>query len=326
MARWIGSDRNPLTARVMVNRVWQQLLGQGIVTSTENFGVTGQAPSHPELLDYLAVRLVDSGWSIKALVRDIANSHVYRIGSDFDEASHQYDPDNALLWRANPRRLDAEAIRDAMLSISGEIDLQRPRGSEVAKAGYQRVVGGFLGDPREATRKAIESANQELRESMRGRFQTGGRPGSAASRFGTGSPFQRPMMAVRRNASGGNPFETAMNEAMRKVTSQLDMEDAKYRSVYLPIVRDNEPRSLDVFDFADSSSVTGTRETSNTANQALFMLNNPFVIQQSEAFASRAMRSEANTCRSDSNRVPARLRSATEQRGTYRVGLLPVAV
>ncbi len=83
-----------------------------------------------------------------------------------------------------------------------------------------------------------------------------------------------------------------MREAARKVASQLDMEDAKYRSVYLPIVRDNEPRSLDVFDFADSSTVIGTRESSNTANQALFMMNNPFVIQQSEEFAKRVAASE----------------------------------
>ena len=88
-----------------------------------------------------------------------------------------------------------------------------------------------------------------------------------------------------------------MQEAMRKVSSQLDMEDAKYRSVYLPVVRDHEPRSLDVFDFADSSSVTGTRESSNTANQALFMLNNPFVIQQSEALAKRLLNRDADGSR-----------------------------
>lgn len=84
-------------------------------------------------------------------------------------------------------------------------------------------------------------------------------------------------------------YEAAMREATRKITSQLDMEDAKFRSVYLPVVRDHEPRVLDVFDFADSSTVIGTRETSNTANQALFMMNNPFVIQQSEAFADRLL-------------------------------------
>ena len=90
-------------------------------------------------------------------------------------------------------------------------------------------------------------------------------------------------------------FQARMREVSRKIESQLDMEDAKYRSVYLPIVRDSEPRSLVVFDFADSSAVVGTRESSNTANQALFMLNNPLVIQQSEAFANRLLASEHTT-------------------------------
>ena len=95
LAQWIGSEDNPLTARVMVNRIWQNMIGQGIVTSTENFGVTGQAPSHPELLDYLAVRFVQSGWSVKTIVREIASSHTYRISSAFDETAHQYDPDKS---------------------------------------------------------------------------------------------------------------------------------------------------------------------------------------------------------------------------------------
>lgn len=311
LARWIGSDRNPLTARVMVNRIWQKMIGRGIVTSTENFGVTGQRPSHPELLDHLAIRFVESGWSVKTLVRDIATSHVYRISSEFDEASHQYDPDNALVWRANPRRLDAEAIRDAMLCVSGDMDLARPRGSEVAKAGFQRVVGGFLGDPREAFRNAMSVAEQNRREVMRESLQGNGRPRFSSGRFrrgGNGSmragsrgggvsrlndqpSFAGPMSRSMQDA-GRLAFESTIREATRKITSQLDMEDANYRSVYLPIVRDNEPRSLSVFDFADSSTVTGARESSNTANQALFMMNNRFVIRQSEAFAERLMRSE----------------------------------
>ena len=94
--------------------------------------------------------------------------------------------------------------------------------------------------------------------------------------------------------AGRLAFESTIREATRKITSHLDMEDANYRSVYLPIVRDHEPRSLSVFDFADSSSVTGARESSNTANQALFMMNNHFVIRQSEAFAKRLLRSEAS--------------------------------
>ena len=85
MARWIASRDNPLTARVMVNRIWQHLIGQGIVTTTENYGSTGQPPSHPELLDTLAVRFMDSGWSVKTIVREIATSRIYRVSSTFDE-------------------------------------------------------------------------------------------------------------------------------------------------------------------------------------------------------------------------------------------------
>lgn len=306
-ARWVGSRENPLTARVMVNRVWKHLIGRGIVPSTENFGSTGQAPSHPELLDHLAVELMDSGWSIKSLVRLIATSHIYRISSDFDRRNHEYDPDNTLVWRANPRRLDAEAIRDAMLSISGEINFDRPRASEVAKAGYVRVRDGVLGDPREAARKAAAAANERMRESFRERMRTGGfRNGQSGSqsrgqglRSGMqrgpgarfrggdrpGQPSRRPAMSGQR---GSQPMVAlAMRNIASSITNALDMQDAKFRSVYLPIVRDEEPRALEVFDLADSSTVIGVREESNTANQALYMMNNPFVIQQSNAFARR---------------------------------------
>ena len=269
LARWIGSDDNPLTARVMVNRIWLHMIGHGIVTSMENFGTTGQMPSHPELLDHLAVQFMESGWSVKAVVREIATSRVYRMQSTFNQQHHDYDPDNALVWRANPRRLDAEAIRDAMLSISGEIDFHRPRGSEVAKAGYTRVQGGVLGNPRDVARKAFETAARGVREAD-------GRPGFRP-------PFGGP--GGRNPGRGGMGF--ALEDVTRQVTHQLDMETAKFRSVYLPIVRDEEPRSLNVFDGADSSTIAGQRESSNTANQALYMMNNHFVIQQSAAFARR---------------------------------------
>ena len=297
LARFIGSDQNPLTARVMVNRIWLHMIGRGIVASPENFGVTGQPPSHPELLDYLAVRFMESKWSVKTLIKEIALSRVYRIRSDHDVENHERDPDNALVWRANPRRLEAEAIRDAMLSISGELDAARPRGSEVAKAGYTRVQQGRLGDPRELQqrtreeiRRATERATRELAASRRGGFRPGQRPGQRPGpnqggqppRFGRGF---RPGMA----GGGREAIEKAIRDAAYKVQHQLDMEDAKYRSVYLPVVRDEEPRSLAVFDFADNSRVTGERESSNTANQALYMMNNRFVIQQSEAFAKRVI-------------------------------------
>lgn len=281
-ARFIGSADNTLTARVMANRVWQHLMGRGIVTSTENFGVTGQAPSHPELLDYLAVRLVDSGWSIKNLVREIATSRVYRIDSTYDKASHEKDPDNAMLWRANPRRQDAEALRDAMLSIGGELDLERPRGSEVAKAGYTRVRGGVLGDPREIARKSFQ--NGDLRNLLAG--GSGGRP-SMRNRRGRGGFDRFPSGLSQAIQRPGKTREEVLAGIADKVTNQLDMQDAKFRSVYLPIVRDEIPRSLEVFDFADASAIAGTRESSNTPDQALYMLNNPFVIEQADMFAQR---------------------------------------
>ena len=323
-ANWLGSDENPLTARVMVNRIWQHMIGQGIVTSTENFGITGQSPSHPDLLDYLAVEFMESGWSVKSLIRQIASSRVYRMSTAYDAHHHEYDPDNALLWRANPRRLDAEAIRDAMLSISGEIDLERPRGSEVAKAGYVRVRDGALGDPREKARQISELARKNVMDALQrdnrsaagtrgisrsndirngtGRPGMAGRgrlPGSSQPSSRSRSGFQRGRenfpagqaagrsMLSRATAGQRAMIESAVREASAKVGGSLDMENAKYRSVYLPIVRDQTPRSLDVFDFADANTVTGVREASNTANQALYMMNNPFVIRQSNGFADR---------------------------------------
>ncbi len=293
LARWIGSDQNSLAARVMVNRIWLHMIGQGIVTSPENFGVTGQAPSHPELLDHLAIRFVESDWSVKTMVRDIATSRVYRTRSTFDEESHRYDPDNALLWRANPRRLDAEAIRDAMLSVSGEIQLERPRGSEVAKAGFTRVRDGVLGNPRDIQRKAFELARINSRRTTPG-GTFGGRPGTRPqfNRPGGINPFPRSGPSRRAGGAAGRrtgrgAMDATVREAIRKMTNQLNMEDAKFRSVYLPIVRDEAPRPLEVFDIADSSAITGQRESSNTADQALYMMNNRFVIQQSSSFASR---------------------------------------
>lgn len=112
-----------LTARVLANRVWHHLMGRGIVPTVDNFGRTGDMPSHPELLDYLAQRLIDSGWSIKSLVREIINSQTFALSSEHNETDHAIDPDNRLLWRANRRRLEPEALRDTMLLIADKLDL-----------------------------------------------------------------------------------------------------------------------------------------------------------------------------------------------------------
>jgi hypothetical protein len=220
LALWLTSEENPLTARVMVNRIWQKLFGKGIVASPNNFGTTGQAPTHPGLLDHLAVNFMKEGWSTKGMIRELVNSRTYRMSSTYSKAASTKDPDNALHWRSTPRRLDAEALRDAMLVASGDLDLERPRGSMVVQVGDVGI---------------------------------GPRVNAAV--------FNRPV---------------------------------KYRSVYLPIVRDGLPESLALFDPADPNLVTGDRESTNVPGQALYMMNNPFVVGQGEVMARRLIE-EAET-------------------------------
>jgi len=122
LAKWMTRPDHPLTARVMANRLWQGHFGQGIVRSPDNFGKLGDRPTHPELLDWLARRFVESGWSMKAMHRLIMKSATYRMSTKLDETAALADPDNRLRWRFDRRRLEAEAIRDAMLAVSGELD------------------------------------------------------------------------------------------------------------------------------------------------------------------------------------------------------------
>jgi len=129
LAQWITSENNPLTPRVIVNRVWKHLFGQGIVTTVDNFGVKGDVPSHPELLDYLAGEFVKNGWSVKKLVREIVLSRAYGLSSDTPALHRERDPDNRLVWKHTPRRLDAEEMRDAMLLVAGRLAGTAPEAS-----------------------------------------------------------------------------------------------------------------------------------------------------------------------------------------------------
>ncbi len=221
LAEWVASEKNPLTARVYVNRVWLHLFGKGIVSSPDNFGTTGQKPSHPELLDYLASTFTKNGWSTKKLVRELVLSHTYRLSSEYHAKNDAVDPDNVHLWRMSKRRLDAEEIRDAMLAVSGELDSKPADGSPVAKlAGTSQFIGRFMG----------------------------------------------PLLT-----------------------------DSNKRSVYLPIVRENVPESLELFDFPDASLVSGARDDTSVPAQGLYMLNNPQVMKWADAAAGKLKKYDSET-------------------------------
>ncbi len=146
LAQAIASPDNPLTARVMANRVWQGHFGAGLVRTASNFGQLGEPPSHPELLDWLAARLVEQRWSLKALHREIVLSATYALGAAGPPNNVAADPDNRLLWRANRRRLDVEALRDSLLAASGELDLTAggPPLALADEKNLRRTVYGFV--------------------------------------------------------------------------------------------------------------------------------------------------------------------------------------
>ena len=124
LADWITNPDNPLTARVMVNRVWHYHFGRGIVATPNDFGFNGDRPSHPDLVNWLAAEFITQGWSVKKLHKLIMLSSTYRQSSRFDSKAAEVDPENQLLWRFSPRRLEGEAIRDAMLAVSGQLNPQ----------------------------------------------------------------------------------------------------------------------------------------------------------------------------------------------------------
>jgi hypothetical protein len=136
---WLTRPDNPLTARVIVNRLWAKLFGAGIVTTVDDFGSQGSGPTHPELLDHLATHFVADGWSIKRMIRTMVLSRTYGVADWDDSSRRSRDENNALLWRWNRKRLDAEVLRDAMLATAGRLDRSRPLASPATALGVQEL-------------------------------------------------------------------------------------------------------------------------------------------------------------------------------------------
>ena len=146
LAEWITHPEHPLTARVMANRIWHWHFGRGLVDTPSNFGATGSTPTHPELLDWLARRLIEEGWSVKALHRQILLSSTYRLSTDYGEAQATVDEGNRLLWRMNRQRLEVEPIRDTLLQLAGTLDLTMGgRVEEYNPRGYVFSEGNTFG-------------------------------------------------------------------------------------------------------------------------------------------------------------------------------------
>jgi hypothetical protein len=214
LAEEIASPSNPLTARVLVNRLWHHLFGAGLVRSADNFGKLGELPSHPELLDWLAADFVENGWSIKHTLRQLAISLTFRLASDVSPRARELDPDNRLCSHASVRRLDAESLRDALLSVSGRLDhrlfdLSVPLPAAPYRDFYMPVAGPLDGHGR--------------------------------------------------------------------------------RSLYLEQRRNFPCAFLQTFDQPRPLATTGQRPVTNVPAQALALQNDPFVMQQAEAFAQRVL-------------------------------------
>ena len=231
LAQWLTDPRHPLTARVMANRVWHHLFGRGLVATCDDFGVYGEAPSHPELLDHLASEFVAGKWSLKSLIRQIVLSRTYRLSSLDDDKAIQIDPDNTLLWQHNRRRLDAESLRDRVLAVSGKLDLTAPHGSAIA--------------------------DRDLLVNMAGNLH-------------------RPSL---------------------------------HRSIYLCMLRNSDPPELATFDLPGSAKPVGSRPITTLPTQSLFLMNSPFILDQSTHFATslgRDLDSEGD----DADRIKAAFRKA----------------
>ncbi len=198
LAQWIASRDNPQTARVMVNRIWQHLFGRGIVRSPNNFGLLGDRPTHPELLDWLAIRFMDDGWRMKSLIKLIVMSQTYQMSSETNTAALEKDPLNNLFWRHDMRRLNAEELRDSVLAVSGNLSWKQygpgifPEISDEVKAGQSNPGQGWgTSSTEDAARRSVYVfVKRSLPLPVLSDFDFPETDGTCAARFATTQPTQ----------------------------------------------------------------------------------------------------------------------------------------
>lgn len=233
LAQWIASRDNPQTARVMVNRIWQHLFGRGIVRSPNNFGLLGDRPTHPELLDWLSLRFMDDGWRMKSLIKLIVMSNTYQMSSLTNAAALEMDPLNNLFWRHDMRRLNAEELRDSILAVSGNLSLKQfgpgvfPEISDEVKAGQSNPGQGWgKSSPEDAARRSIYVfVKRSLPLPMLSDFDFPDTDGTCAARFATTQPTQALGMV---NGKFMNDQAVLLAERVRKdapndVTAQIKL-------------------------------------------------------------------------------------------------------
>jgi hypothetical protein len=198
LARWIASGDNPLTARVMANRIWQHHFGRGLAETTSDFGNAGIGPTHPLLLDWLATEFVRQGWSIKQMHRLILLSNTYRMASTPNEAALARDPQNRLFWRFNMRRLTAEELRDSILTVTGELNPKMfgpsvfpPLPPEVLATASRPGAAWGQSSPEDAVRRSIYiKVKRSLRHPMLTAFDAADTDSTCPVRFATTVPTQ----------------------------------------------------------------------------------------------------------------------------------------
>ncbi|MEW4487387.1 DUF1549 domain-containing protein [Thalassoglobus sp. JC818] len=214
LANWLTKENHPLTTRVIVNRIWKQHFGAGIVNSPSDFGHLGETPTHPELLDWLATRFVENGWSLKWLHREIVCSAAYRQSSlTSNEGAEQIDPENRFLWKFNVRRLNAEQIRDAQLSVAGTLDLES---------------GGPPAEPDSHRRTIFNKVIRNTRDPLLDLFDFPDRITSSPSRNITTSPSQSLLLI-----NGEQTLGHAEDFAKRLVKSNDRGLESQIRDAYL---------------------------------------------------------------------------------------------